>query len=69
MNYITGPAISYGELLDYGLIEIKLPYFVPIEVYNEIENQYCHGQRNGEVIATEGRGGTTTGKYLWEIIS
>lgn len=68
MSYVTGPAISYGELHDDGIIDIRLPYFVNPDVIRAIENGYCNGQMKGEVIATDSQGGTTSGKYLWEIL-
>lgn len=67
MNYVTGPAISYGELYDDGIIDIIMPYFTNPDVIQAIENCYCKGERKGEVIAKEMQGGTTTGRYLWEI--
>lgn len=59
---------AHGEFLDYGLIEIKLPYWVNPDVYKAITDAYCKGEMSGSVDAKDRQGGTTIGYYKWEIL-
>ncbi len=61
-------AITYGELVDNGVINIKVPYWVNPDVIKAIENGYCNGVINGLVHATDDQGGTTSGEYWWEFL-
>jgi hypothetical protein len=61
-----GPSVALGEVVDDGIIDISLPYWVCPDVYRAIEHGICQGMKHGSVNAF-GHGGTTSGLYLWEL--